>query len=603
MCGILGAFGAALPERETFQKALNTLARRGPDGEGIFATPTCLLGHRRLAIIDLATGAQPMTSFDGRFTITFNGEIYNYRELKKELEGGYPFSTNSDTEVILAGYRAWGRGILDRLEGMFAFAILDTEKQELFCARDPFGIKPLVYGVRGNTFFFASEIKALRALGVFDGGIDEARIPEFFALKHIPAPHTIYQGIKKLPAGHFLCSRFSGTALTIEEPVQYWSPNSSFRAEPREAGRSREISSMRSFDSPDFVGVAQDDVRSWLLDSVKAHLVSDVPVGAFLSGGLDSSSIVWAMSQFTRPKTFTVGFKEMPDDPDLLHARLVAEHFNTEHTEILLDLDLRNTFSNVMRYFDEPFADPATVMNWYVAQATSGQVKVALSGDGGDELFFGYDAYAAIGAAATMRRLLPWFDARSFIVQRYFGYDPRVQKRVVRGAKTITQPFVGWEVAWRGLKEAVRQMDLMYTLPEYYLRKVDGVSMMNSLEVRVPMVSRAFAAHILPLPAALHYDKNVGKALLRKAMTGVLPEPVLTRKKQGFTRPWKTLFAGSMRDMVRERLLSQDMARSGWFSMDHIGLMLRDQEEGRRDYANMLFRLLVFSEWLDTQTV
>jgi len=596
MCGILGSFGTRLPERETFQKALDTLARRGPDGEGIFATPTCLLGHRRLAIIDLATGAQPMTSFDGRFIITFNGEIYNYRELKKELEGVYPFSTNSDTEVILAGYRAWGRGILDRLEGMFAFAILDTEKQELFCARDPFGIKPFVYGTAGNTFFFASEIKALRALGIFEGGIDEARIPEFFALKHIPAPHTIYRDIKKLPAGHFLCSRLDGNVLTVDEPVSFWSPDSELcerigTIESRLDAIARPLASL------------QHDIRTWLLDSVKAHLVSDVPIGAFLSGGLDSSSIVWAMSQFTRPKTFTVGFKEMPDDPDLFHARLVAKHFNTEHTEILLDLDLRDTFSKVMRYFDEPFADPATVMNWYVAQATSGQVKVALSGDGGDELFFGYDTYAAIGAAATMRRLLPWLDSRSFILQRYFGYNPRMQKRVLRGAQQIREPFIDWEVDGRDLKEAVRQMDIAYTLPEYYLRKVDGVSMMNSLEVRVPFVSRAFAAHILPLPVAAHYDERAGKALLRQAMAGVLPEPVLTRKKQGFTRPWRTLFAGSMRDMVRERLLSQNMARSGWFNMNYLGMMLLDQEEGRRDYANMLFRLLVFSEWLEAQTV
>ena len=226
MCGILGAFGTRLPERETFQKALDTLARRGPDGEGIFESPTCMFGHRRLAIIDLTSGAQPMTSFDGRHVITFNGEIYNYHALKSELAEKYPFTTHSDTEVILAGYRAWGTSILDHLEGMFAFAIFDQEKQELFCARDPFGIKPLVYGSAGNTFFFASEIKALRALGVFEGGIDEARIPEFFALKHIPAPYTIYRGIKKLPAGHFLCSSLSGSVLTVEEPKEYWSPES-----------------------------------------------------------------------------------------------------------------------------------------------------------------------------------------------------------------------------------------------------------------------------------------------------------------------------------------------------------------------------------------
>ena len=592
MCGIVGAFGTRLPERDTFQKALDTLAHRGPDGEGVFASPTCLLGHRRLAIIDLSTGAQPMRSHDGRYVITFNGEIYNYRELKRELENDYPFTTTSDTEVILAGYAAWGSAVLGRLEGMFAFAVYDTKQQELFLARDPFGIKPLIYGIAQGAFFFGSEIKALRALGVFDGGIDEARIPEFFMLKHIPAPHTIYRDIKKLPAGHYMAARVRGQLVEVDEPMSYWRPDASLRAQRSNL--------MRLLRHPDDVGTPRNDImRQWLLDSVKAHLVSDVPVGAFLSGGIDSSAIVWAMSQFTRPKTFTVSFKEV-HDPDVEYARLVAKQFNTDHTEILLDLDLNAVFSSVIRQFDEPFADPATLTNWYVAKATSEHVKVALSGDGGDELFFGYRAYRAIGRWTPLASLFPWWDATRFIASRYFGYNRRVQK-VFKHRGRFVPPFNGLS-AYHDLHLAARTMDLEYTLPEYYLRKVDGVSMMNSLEVRVPYLDRAFVEKILPFPVEAHYDRrHNGKALLRQAMAGVLPREVLERKKQGFIRPWKALFAGSMRDFLRERLLSSAMRDSGWFNMDNIQFLLLDHVEGRRDNSNILWRLFVFAEWLEGQ--
>lgn len=585
MCGILGAFGTRLPEQSDFKHALDTLAHRGPDGEGIFATPMCMLGHRRLSVIDLSTGDQPMHSADGRYSIIFNGEIYNYRELRAELEGKYPFRTKSDTEVILAGYTVWGKEVVHKLGGMFAFAIVDHHAQELFLARDPLGIKPLVYSVQSGVLLFASEIKALRAFPGVGRGIDEARMPEFFMLKHIPAPHTIYRDIKKLPAGHYMMARIRGQVVEVEEPVAYWNildPGSPPSASP---GMTE--------------GAVAGRVRQWLLESVKQHMVSDVPIGAFLSGGIDSSAIVWAMSQFTRPKTFTVSFKEI-HDPDVEYARLVAKQFNTDHTEILLDLNVNAVFSSVIRQFDEPFADPATITNWYVAKATSEHVKVALSGDGGDELFFGYRSYAALGRWNWLAKLCPWWDPTAFIARRYFGGDRRVQK-VFKDLQACSASFKGLET-YRDLRLATRMMDLAYTLPEYYLRKVDGVTMMNSLEVRVPYLERSFVEKILPFPVSAHYDKRVGKALLRQAMAGVLPEAVLTRGKQGFIRPWKTLFAGSMRDVLRERLLSQAMRDSGWFNMDSIRFLLLDHTEGRRDNSAILWRLLVFSEWLEGQS-
>lgn len=577
MCGILGAFGTRLPEQSTFKTALDRLAHRGPDGEGIFATATCLLGHRRLSIIDIAGGAQPMHSHDGRYTIVFNGEIYNYKELKKELENAYPFVTNSDTEVVLAGYAAQGSGILDRLEGMFAFAIFDHQKQELFCARDPLGIKPFVYGSTLATFIFASEIKGLHALSVLEKTIDHERIPEFFAYKHIPAPNTIYTNIKKLPAGHFMCVQMRDGALRVGNTFSYWSP--------------------KTIEADTVAPDTFDSIRGAIRDSVEKHLVSDVPVGAFLSGGLDSSAIVWAMSQFTRPKTFTVSFKEI-HDPDVEYARLVAKHFNTDHTEILLNLDVNSVFSSVICAFDEPFADPAVITNWYVAKATSGEVKVALSGDGGDELFFGYDSYRRMYDKARLRSLLPWWNPGRFIMERYFGYAPREQKRVLRH---LSKPSFLFEsvLEINDMRRAARTMDLQYTLPEYYLRKVDGVSMMNSLEVRVPFVTRTLVDMVVPFTTDSHYDAQDGKAILRRAMVGILPPAVLARRKQGFVRPWKELFAGSMRNMLRERVLSQAMADSGWFAMNTIEMMLLDHQEGRRDYSQMLWRLLVFAEWLE----
>ena len=366
--------------------------------------------------------------------------------------------------------------------------------------------------------------------------------------------------------------------MEVGEPVKYWRASDSY---------------LRKGDAP-------SDVREWLLDSVKQHMVSDVPIGAFLSGGIDSSAIVWAMSQFTRPKTFTVSFKEI-HDPDVEYARLVAKHFNTDHTEILLDLDVNAVFSSVVRQFDEPFADPAILTNWYVAKATSEHVKVALSGDGGDELFFGYRLYDALGRWNWLATLCPWWNPIEFIARRYFGGNSRVQKVFKR--RGAPQALFEGLKQYRDLRLAARMMDLEYTLPEYYLRKVDGVTMMNSLEVRVPFLERSFVEKILPFPVAAHYDKQSGKALLRQAMTGILPPEVLAREKQGFIRPWKTLFAGSMRDVLRERLLSRTMRDCGWFRMDTVEFLLLDHSEGRRDNSQILWRLLVFAEWLEGQKV
>lgn len=570
MCGILGAFGKIESlSRVSFDRAFLTLEMRGPDDHGLFDDTFTMLGHRRLSIIDLVSGGQPMTSQDGRYTIIFNGEIYNFRRLRESLKEKYQFQTSSDTEVILAGYALYGKNVVDYIEGMFAFALYDKEKCEIFLARDPLGQKPLVYATVGETFIFASEIKALVPLIPHPLHVDEQAVSDFFSYKHIPAPRTIYEEIKKLPAGHTVTVSLLNDRLKLDTPVSYW--------KPQYLKQNQDISI--------------NDLRGQFIDTVRDHLESDVPVGVFLSGGIDSSSIVSAMHDAgVQAKTFTVGFTATGVDEDIRSARLVAKTFNTEHTEYLVETsDYLDTAKEVLGYTDEPFADPALISNYYVARETRKAVKVVLSGDGADELFFGYSLYQKLKNRALLSKIFPGIVKSPKSLEEYFGFQSSAFSRII---KNTASPSLGLP-AYSDARVAMRMFDLEHTLPEYYLRKSDASSMMNSLEVRSPFCYRPFVDSVLSLPVEKHYRRGRGKELLRQMMAGHLPKEIIERKKQGFSRPVEQLFTEEVLADLEKQLLQMPLLNAA--------ACLNLIKEYRKDKSHQwfLWRLLAFTWWYE----
>jgi asparagine synthase (glutamine-hydrolysing) len=574
MCGIIGAFGKLTNTPEQFKAAIEKLKNRGPDGEGFLQYPNCYLGHRRLSIIDLESGHQPMVSEDGRFSIIFNGEIYNYQELRKSLASEYSFKTHSDTEVIIALYKKYDVEVVKYLEGMFALALYDRENNQLFLARDPMGMKPLVYYRTQNECLFASEIKALLPVINEPLELDQQALYNFLCLRHIPAPHTIFTSIKKLPAGHYLLLDIN-TSFTEVEPIAYWRP--------------------QYIPEENFI-LQPDEVKMKLVDSVKAHLVADVPVGAFLSGGLDSSAIVWAMKQSVeKVPTFTVGFKSLPHDLDLQYARQVAKHLGTDHHEIIVDTDdYRREAEKVVKYFDEPFADSALISNYYVAREVSGKIKVALSGDGADELFFGYPIYNY--TPTLLQKVQTLFSKKTvdtLLLERYFSFNQALVKKYSTIKEVFQKLIPAFDSEYSDTRLKMRMFDLEHTLPEYYLHKTDLSSMFVSLEVRTPFTHRPLVDYVLTIPLKEHYNGNVGKRVLQKAMEGCLPPEIITRKKQGFSRPAHTLLTAETLQVIHRQL-----PKLGLFNMDIISEHVQNYLKNGKN-STLVWRLLVVSWWLE----
>lgn len=593
MCGILGTFGRYKLTTDQFRKSLDTLTHRGPDGSGIFSDELCWLGNRRLSIIDLEKGDQPIKSPDGRYVVIFNGEIYNYKDLKSRWSS-YQYQTDSDTEVILAGYEQHGPGVVNYLQGMFAFAIYDRVAKELFLARDPLGIKPLVYNLSSNGFSFASEIKALRCLPHFSPVIRPESVLSFFNYKYIPAPNTIYHNLHKLPAGHYISLTWQNGKLETDGPSQYWSP----RYLPNKA---------EPCTKPEIL-------RQEIKKTVTNHLVADVPIGMLLSGGLDSSTILWAMSEIVRPKTFTIGFKDMPDDPDLHYSQLIANHFKTDHKQIIVDAtDYKRLLPKLVNHFDEPFADPAFVSNYVVAQTIRQHVKVALSGDGGDELFFGYRAYRAIAYRERLNRLVPnWLgllspDINDYIIERYYVTNSNRINALLKFPQAIspdpiTNSLTSLRETYLDARLRIRMLEFLHNLPEYYLRKVDAMGMKASLEIRVPFLERSFVDKIMQVPASYHYSGSSSKILLKKTMKGYLPKAILNRSKKGFSRPWHQLFRTSLAGYLKERLFDPTLYQNNWFDRKTIERLVTEHQAKKANHAPLLWRLLVFAEWQANQS-
>ena len=598
------------------------MAHRGPDGQGVWTAPGVGLGHLRLSIIDLAGSPQPMASSDGRAVLVFNGEIYNYRELREELRGsGAEFRTDGDSEVILAAWQRWGPACVTRLHGMFAFAIYDLTERTLFLARDRLGVKPLFYTpLSDGSVAFASELKGLLANPLLRREIDPLAIEDYMTWGYVPDHRSILAGVHKLAAGHTLLLRH-GTSLPA--PTQYW--DVSF-AERRQ-GRTRDL---------------EAELLHLLRQAVTSRMVADVPLGAFLSGGVDSSAVVALMAEAsgTPVKTCTIGFDVAALD-ESGYAQQVATRFATDHRARQVSPDDFEHVDTLAAMFDEPFADASALPTWRVCQLARESVTVALSGDGADEAFAGYRRHKFQHAEDRVRSMVPqalrgpvlgglgaaypkadWaprpLRAKTTLLSlagtsesgysravailppelRAGLYSPEFLK--LRGDYRAEQPFealMSSAQARSGLDRA-QYADLKFWLPGDILTKLDRTSMAVSLEAREPLLDHRLIEFAAALPEGLRTKRGEGKWLLKKTMQRYLPDEVLYRPKQGFVMPIAQWFRGPLADSARAIGSSAVLARTGWFDANRLSVIADDHIAGRSDHGRLLWQLLMLDKSL-----
>lgn len=615
MCGIAGFAGQG--STELLKRMTNAQAHRGPDGEGIWADPAAgiFLGHRRLSILDIAGGHQPMWSADGELGIVFNGEIYNHMELRSELQGlGHRFqSDHSDTEVLLYGYREWGDILTHQLNGMWAFALYDRPRQRLFCSRDRFGKKPFFYAFDGETFVFASELSALARHPAVDRSLSRLALKKYFGYGYIPAPHTIYQGAHKLPGGHSLIFDIAARQVRIDK---YWDfVLESFDRLPRHPEKEW-----------------GEQLRELLDRAVKRRLISDVPLGIFLSGGIDSSAVT-AFAARHMPKgelkTFSIGFDEASFD-ERPYAQRVANLLGTDHHPEQLSIErAKELFPEILDKLDEPMGDSSILPTYLLCGHTRRQVTVALGGDGADELFAGYDPFRALALAKAYSRFVPkpiheairLLVARFPVSHHYMSLDFRL-KRTLRG---LSHPPSLWCPVWMAsldLKEieelfaepvsledlfseaidqweSCRQDNLVDRTLQFYTKlylqddilvKVDRASMMHSLEARAPFLDIELVDFVRRIPHAYKYRCGQTKYILKKALEPVLPRDVLYRSKQGFGVPIGKWF----RENVFNLAFSPDLPMKADYARSLADL----HAAGRNDERAFLWNYWVLSRWL-----
>jgi len=615
MCGIAGyVSNGEVADRHIVKRMCDQIRHRGPDDEGFYADRQCAIGMRRLSIIDLAGGHQPISNEDGSVWVVFNGEIYNFQELRRSLiTKGHKFATNSDTETLVHLYEEEGIGGISKLRGMFAYAIWDARERKLILARDRFGKKPLYYTkVRGG-FYFGSELKCLRAAGV-PMEMDPEAIRLYLQFGYVPDPWSAFAGIKKLRPGHWLTLDAEGRVGT----GAYW-----------EAPPPRE-------DDPPDLSEAEvcDEIRRAFDDSVRVRMIADVPLGAFLSGGIDSSLVVASMAMQSRLpiRTFAMGFEEQ-DFNELPYARLVAERYGTEHHEQIVRPDAVDLVPRLVRYFDEPFADASAIPTYLVSQFAAQSVKVALSGDGGDEFFGGYSSFFEADRARRLDVIPLWVRAllsktadllpysargknllrsvsRPAPLERYFesisfsAYFLRLQTlnpewmspqdaaalRGIFGSAILPDEF--------GCVSQAMHFEATAQLAGDILVKVDRMSMANSLEVRCPLLDHPLAEMANRIPNRWKMENGKGKQILLKALGDRLPKELLTRPKAGFGVPLAAWFRGPLRSMLRDALTSASFLSRGFTSAGRVNAMIQEHESGRRDNSYFLWLLLMLELWL-----
>jgi asparagine synthase (glutamine-hydrolysing) len=619
MCGIAGFVDGPSPALPFDRDASTSLLRRmcdvirhrGPDDGGLWVANGAALGMRRLSIIDLSTGHQPIFNEDRTIWTVFNGEIYNYRELRAELQAhGHRFSTATDTEVIVHAYEQWGTAGIARLQGMFGLAIWDDRTRTLVVARDRVGIKPIYYAEINRRLYFGSEVKSILCGPDVPREIDLESLDHYLSFLYTPRDASIFRGIAKLPPGHLLTWRDG--SLTVE---RYWQQpaDESFRGSEEDA-------------------IAQ--LTEVLTGAVRSHLVADVPLGAFLSGGIDSSVVVGLMSQVSNApvKTFSIGFDEREYD-ELPYARRVAEHFGTEHHEFVVKPDGAAILDRMIGHFDEPFADSSAIPTWYVSEMARKHVTVVLSGDGGDELFGGYDRYlphprvvqfdryspralrrvAGLAAASLPngmrgRNFLQHVarDARGRYLDsiRFFSADDKAAllsadvRRRLGGADAearLARHFAPYaHLPWAS---QMMHFDADTYMPEDVLVKVDRMSMAHSIESRVPLLDTSVVEFAATLPAAFKLKNGRRKHILKEVAARLLPRDIVDRRKQGFGVPLGGWFRGNMRELFADTLLSPRSLSRGYFQAPFVRRLVEDHLSGRRDHTLRLWQLVVFERW------
>ncbi len=625
MCGITGIYHLATPkpvDPARIERMCAAMAHRGPDGQGVWTAPGVGLGHLRLSIIDLAGSPQPMASSDGRAMLVFNGEIYNYRELREELRGsGAEFRTDGDSEVILAAWQRWGPACVTRLHGMFAFAIYDLEARTLFLARDRLGVKPLFYApLSDGSLAFASELKGLLANPLLRRELDPLAIEDYMTWGYVPDHRSILTGVHKLPAGHTLLLRHGAP---LPAPVQYW--DVSF-AERRQ-GRTSDL---------------EAELLHLLRQAVTSRMVADVPLGAFLSGGVDSSAVVALMAEASGSpvKTCTIGFDVAALD-ESAYAQQIATRFATDHRARQVSPDDFAQVDTLAAMFDEPFADASALPTWRVCQLARESVTVALSGDGADEAFAGYRRHKFQHAEDRLRGLVPqalrgpvlgvlgaaypkadWAPqplrakttllslagtseagyARAVAILppelRAGLYSPEFLK--LRGDYRAEQPFeaVMRSAQARSGLDRAQYADLKFWLPGDILTKVDRTSMAVSLEAREPLLDHRLIEFAAALPERLRTKRGEGKWLLKKTMQRYLPDEVLYRPKQGFVMPIAQWFRGPLAESAQAIGSSAALARTGWFDAKRLSALADEHIAGRSDHGRLLWQLVMLNKSL-----
>jgi asparagine synthase (glutamine-hydrolysing) len=619
MCGICGIVGHDPVDREALARMTRTLRHRGPDDEGFYVAEhddgvAVGLGFRRLSIIDLESGNQPISNEVGSVQLVFNGEIYNFRELRRELEaGGHRFATNADTEVLVHLYEDLGPRCVERLNGMFAFALWDEAERRLLLGRDRFGKKPLYYAEVGRSLLFGSELKALLEHPLCPRELDFESLCRYLALEYVPTPHAIFEGVKKLPGGHLLLWRGGSSSLE-----RYWD---------------------LSFGSHDGVGSDEDYVeqfRQRFREAVRRRLISDVPLGAFLSGGIDSSSVVAMMAEELPAglvKTFSIGFGERSFD-ESQHARRVAARFGTDHhEEVFTARDLLDLLPTAVDVLDEPFADPSVLPTYLLSQFTRTSVTVALGGDGGDELLAGYPTFPAHRVARLYRmpgpvhrRVLVPLAGKLPTSTANFSLDFKV-KRFLRAAASpaderhplwlgsftpeelelllvsgAADPYGEQRLAFTSAPTNNELERLVYLYAKTYLQddilvKVDRASMACSLEVRAPFLDVELVEFLGRVPPKLKLRRFDTKHLLKAAMKDTLPPGIATRAKKGFGIPVAEWLKGELRDAVTDELSPERLRAQGIFEPAEVHRLVTEHLTGRADHRKQLWTLLMFQLW------
>ncbi len=622
----------------------NTLVHRGPDNSGTWFDQEVgiAFGHKRLSIIDVSVaGHQPMISADGQFVITYNGEVYNFQELRQELKKkGHSFNGHSDTEVILASFVEWGvEASLEKFNGMFAFAVWDRRNRLLWLVRDRIGEKPLYYGVQNGTLFFASELKAIRAHPDFTPHVERNVLASFLRYSYVPAPYSIYRGIRKLLPGHYIS--LNSPTDTIQSQL-YWSLESVVQK-----GQHNPFSGSEE--------EAIDELEIRLKKTVKSRMVSDVPLGAFLSGGIDSSTIVALMqAQSDRPvNTFTIGFHEHEFN-EAVHAKRIAEHLGTNHTELYVSQqEAIDVIPKLPEMYDEPFADSSQIPTHLISALAREHVTVTLSGDSGDELFAGYNRYLVAERLWKVARRIPnalknrTVDLLEGIspesVARFYGSIegilPRRMKvsqpsekfyKLARVLRTTSTPHVvyqrivsiiqkpeeflasGCEVKtkiddvslWHEIDDAILTMiylDLMTYHPDDILQKIDRAAMNVSLETRVPYLDHKLVEFIMGLPLRMKIHNGSSKWILRKVLYRHVPQQLMDRPKMGFAVPVGDWIRGSMREWAEELIDKKRIEEEGYFNAQRVGEMWEQHLSGKYNRTHELWNILMFQAWFSNQ--